>query len=82
MAGAVILECDMLPSRQTSEIIKTCHVGGSIFYVKEDDELLFWIEIVSVRKAEVFIFRKNFLFIYGFRNTFVLNYIHIGYTIC
>lgn len=42
----------------------------------------FWIEIVSVRKAEVFIFRKNFLFIYGFRNTFVLNYIHIGYTIC
>lgn len=42
MARAVILECDMLPSRQTSEIIKTCHVGGSIFYVEEEDERLFF----------------------------------------
>ena len=25
---------DMLPSRQTSEIIKTCHVGGGMLYVQ------------------------------------------------
>ena len=25
---------DMLPSRQTSEIIKTCHLGGGMLYVQ------------------------------------------------